>query len=220
GPRARRTALWQLGIAATSQRTVSGEQLALQLPLPRAPRLRALPEWDALVADYATTGASIGRHPLELLRGQLDARGALPTAKLANVPHGREVAVGGLVIARQRPQTAGGVVFLLLEDEGGTLNAIVPAKLYEEERLIVRTEPLLLVSGRLERHAAGGGAINLLARSLERIAPQLGESAPVGRLRQEREAAGGAKAGEADATADDLKASVPPVQHFAQGRRR
>ncbi|MHB1810217.1 MAG: DNA polymerase III subunit alpha, partial [Solirubrobacteraceae bacterium] len=65
GPRARRTALWQLGIAATSQLAAGGEQLALQLPLPRAPRLKPLPEWDALVADYASTGTSIGRHPLE-----------------------------------------------------------------------------------------------------------------------------------------------------------
>ncbi|MHB1467588.1 MAG: OB-fold nucleic acid binding domain-containing protein, partial [Solirubrobacteraceae bacterium] len=172
------------------------------------------------VADYASTGTSIGRHPLELLREQLEARGALPTARLASAPHGSEVAVGGLVIARQRPQTANGVVFLLLEDEDGTLNVIVPGKLYEEQRLVVRTEPLVLVTGRLERHAAGGGAVNLLARSLERISPQLGESATVSRLHPEREAAVGAEASEADATAEDLKASIPPVQHFAQGRRR
>jgi error-prone DNA polymerase len=219
GPRARRTALWQLGLAAIAQPTRGGEQLALQLPLPRAPRLRALPEWDALVADYASTGVSIGKHPMQLLRERLRERGVLTTHELRDVPHGSEVAVGGLVIARQRPQTANGIVFLLLEDEGGTLNVIVPAKLYETERLAVRTEPLVLVRGRLERHPAGGGATNLLARSIERISPELGEGATVTELHPQRNAPAGMPDGDR-ATGEDFKASVPPVQHFAQGRRR
>jgi error-prone DNA polymerase len=68
----------------------------------------------------------------------------------------RRVKVGGFVIARQKPGTAKGITFLLLKDEGGTLNVIVPAKLYEAQPLIVRTEPLILIEGVLERHASGG----------------------------------------------------------------
>ena len=76
--------------------------------------------------------------------------------------------VGGIVVARQRPGTAKGVVFLLLEDETGTVNVIIPPKVYGRDRLTVRTEPLVVVEGVLERFASAGGAINLL---VNRIAP-------------------------------------------------
>jgi error-prone DNA polymerase len=76
------------------------------------------------------------------------------------------VSIGGLVVARQRPGTAKGVVFLLIEDETGTVNLIVPPKVYERDRLTVRTEPLVLVEGTLERHAAAGGAINVLVKRI------------------------------------------------------
>jgi error-prone DNA polymerase len=78
------------------------------------------------------------------------------------------VRVGGIVVARQRPGTAKGVVFLLLEDETGTVNVIIPPKVYTRDRLTVRTEPLVVVEGVLERFASAGGAINLLVK---RIAP-------------------------------------------------
>jgi error-prone DNA polymerase len=78
------------------------------------------------------------------------------------------VRVGGIVVARQRPGTAKGVVFLLLEDETGTVNVIIPPKVYARDRLTVRTEPLVVVEGVLERFASAGGAINLLVK---RIAP-------------------------------------------------
>ena len=76
-------------------------------------------------------------------------------------------------MARQRPGTANGIVFILLEDEYGTINLIVPAEVYERHRLTVRTEPLMLAAGKLERFAAAGGAINVLVdrvgRSTRRI---------------------------------------------------
>ena len=80
--------------------------------------------------------------------------------------HGSGVSIGGLVVARQRPGTANGIVFLLIEDEVGTVNLIVPPRIYERDRLTVRTEPLVLVEGTLERHAAAGGAINILVRRM------------------------------------------------------
>ena len=72
------------------------------------------------------------------------------------------------MVARQRPGTAGGVVFVLLEDEFGVINLVVPPQVYERHRLAVRTEPLLLVEGRLERHAQQAAAINVLVK---RVAP-------------------------------------------------
>ena len=121
-----------------------------------------------MIADYATTGLTVDRHPLRLLREGLSARGIASSADLGDLPHGAHVRVGGIVVARQRPGTAKGVVFLLLEDETGTVNVIIPPKVYARDRLTVRTEPLVVVEGVLERFASAGGAINLLVR---RIAP-------------------------------------------------
>jgi error-prone DNA polymerase len=167
---ARRTALWRLGIAAPAYGAGDdGTQLSLPVDLPQAPALAGLGDWDAMIADYATTGLTIHRHPLRLLREGLAARGAVTSADLAGLPHGSDVRVGGLVVARQRPGTANGIVFLLIEDEMGTVNVIVPPPVYERHRLTVRSEPLMMVEGKLERHASAGGAINLLVRRLSPI---------------------------------------------------
>ena len=173
---ARRTALWQLGVARPALKTKGGQQLALELPLPDAPALDPLTDWQAMIANYTATGISIDRHPLALLREQLTDEGALSTADLAGTRHQSHVKIGGFVIARQKPQTANGITFMLIEDEFGTLNVIVPRKLYERYRTIVRTEPIIRVDGILERHADGGGAINLLAKSINRLTPRFGDA--------------------------------------------
>jgi error-prone DNA polymerase len=174
-PSARRTALWRLGIAAPAFAAGDdGTQLALPIDLPEAPALAPVAEWDAMIADYATTGLTVHRHPLRLLRDGLRAQGAVSSADLATRPHGTSVRIAGLVVARQRPGTAKGVVFLLIEDEAGTVNLIVPPKVYERDRLTVRTEPLVLVDGTLERHPSAGGAINVLVRRIVALdAPDL-----------------------------------------------
>jgi len=164
---ARRTALWRLGIAAPAYGTGGdGTQMSLPLDLPQAPALAAMADWDAMIADYATTGLTVQRHPLRLLRPGLEARGTVRSGDLPRLRHGASVRIGGLVVARQRPGTANGVVFLLIEDETGTVNLIVPPRIYERDRLAVRTEPLILVDGTLERHASAGGAINVLVKRL------------------------------------------------------
>ncbi|HEX6743523.1 MAG TPA: OB-fold nucleic acid binding domain-containing protein, partial [Solirubrobacteraceae bacterium] len=165
----RRPALWRLGAAAPPHAAgAGGTQLSLGLELPAAPELAPLDDWDAMIADYATTGLTVDRHPLRLLREGLSTRGIASSADLGDLPHGAHVRVGGIVVARQRPGTAKGVVFLLLEDETGTVNVIIPPKVYARDRLTVRTEPLVVVEGVLERFASAGGAINLLVK---RIAP-------------------------------------------------
>jgi error-prone DNA polymerase len=164
---ARRVALWRLGIAAPAYGMgEDGTQMSLPLDLPNAPELAPLADWDAMIADYATTGLTVHRHPLRLLRPGLAARGTVTSADLEGLRHGAAVRIGGLVVARQRPGTANGVVFLLIEDESGTVNLIVPPRIYERDRLTVRTEPLVLVEGTLERHVTAGGAINVLVGRL------------------------------------------------------
>jgi len=212
GPHARRTALWQLGVAQPAVKTKGGQQLALPLALPDAPALDPLSEWQSMIADYTATGISIDRHPLRLLREQLSSEGALSIGELAGVRHQTPVKVGGFVIARQKPQTANGITFLLIEDEHGTLNVIVPQKLYEKYRTIVRTEPLIRIAGILERHADGGGAINLLATSIDRLSLRSDSTtAAVTQLHQ---------AEAAHAVADDFAVSAPAVTNFGRGRGR
>ncbi|MDP9399617.1 MAG: DNA polymerase III subunit alpha, partial [Actinomycetota bacterium] len=167
----RRTALWQLGVVAPGRDAgEEGRQLALPLDVGEAPGLRPLPAWQGMVADYASTGLTAGVHPLGLLRDELAAGGLVGTADLAALPHGTPVRVGGLVVARQRPGTAKGVAFLLVEDEAGTVNLVVPPPVYERDRLAVRTEPLVLAEGTLERHPAAGGQVNIVVRRLRTLA--------------------------------------------------
>ncbi len=158
GQAGRREALWQLGLAAGAETDPSGEstQLALPLGLAEAPRLRKLGRWQRLIADYSTSGVTVGEHAMAILRERLTVPKLATSAQLARLPSGGEVAVAGLVIARQRPGTARGTMFLLFEDEFGTINLIVAKEVYERHRLLARAEPLLLARGRLERHQEGG----------------------------------------------------------------
>ena len=231
--RARRIALWQLGVATPGREVPGGTQLALPLDLPAPPALRALSRWEAMLADYSSTGLTTHSHPMALLRGRMPPD-AVTSADLESMRHGARVQVGGLVVARQRPGTANGIVFILLEDEHGTINLIVPAGVYERQRLIVRTEPLMLAEGRLERFAAAGGAINVLVDHVGSIAPRAdgarvarlvpaGEAGP-GEAMGEGAAASEALAGAGEARtageAEDFRAVAPPVMSFASGRRR
>src|SRR6059058_4584286 len=103
-----------------------------------------------MLADYAGTGMTVAAHPLALLRPSLEEAETPPVTSrdLATLPHRSRVSVGGLVVARQRPATANGVVFLLLEDEHTQVNLIVPPQVYDRFRGVIRGEPLVLAKGR------------------------------------------------------------------------
>jgi error-prone DNA polymerase len=161
----RRRALWMLGVAVPGTQVPEGTQLALPLDPHEGPELRALSAWERMLADYGSTGVTLREHPLELMRPGLpqDLR---TSAELERHPHGRRVRVAGLVIARQRPATAKGVTFMLLEDEHGTINLIVSPPVHDRYRLAVRSEPLVLASGRLE---ARDGTINIVVDKIERL---------------------------------------------------
>ena len=109
--------------------------------------------------------------------------------------------VAGLVVARQRPATADGIVFLLLEDETGMVNCIVRPQIYERHRAVVRADPLLMAWGRLERHER---TINVLVTRMQRIDPPAEDARP--------------SAGEV-AAMTRVRAAAPEGQHFGHGRR-
>lgn len=108
-------------------------------------------EVERIVADYAGTGLTIGRHPMALKRDELSMRGILPARDLYQTRQGRRVRVAGMVITRQRPGTAKGFVFLTLEDETGIANIIVRPDLFVQDRLTVIEEPFLIVDGILQQ---------------------------------------------------------------------
>jgi error-prone DNA polymerase len=178
--RRRRAALWQLGLAVPGQVVRDGTQLALELQSASREGHRALDElsaWERLIADYAGTGLTSGPHPMELLRAQVARHGVRTSADLPHARHNSAVRVAGLVLARQRPGSAKGVTFLLLEDEVGTINLVIPPSVYLRDRLAVRTEPLVVAEGRLERHRDGGGQINVVVgrlRPLDELTEETG----------------------------------------------
>jgi error-prone DNA polymerase len=168
----RRDLLWELGLVfrAQSMPGTEGEmkQLPLELePTAETPALRDLTPWERMLADYRHTSMSIETHPLALLRPHLPA-GTLSSVELGEERHGRQVAFAGMTVARQRPSTAKGIVFMLLEDEHGQVNLIVPSEIYERHRATVRAEPLILARGRYERV---GENRNVLVSSLESLGP-------------------------------------------------
>ncbi len=176
----RRDLLWELGLAFRPASVTGTRGEAKQLPLaldPTAetPELRDLTRWERMLADYRQTGLSVGVHPLTLLRPHLPP-GTLTSSELNEAAHGSQVAFAGLAVARQRPSTAKGVVFMLLEDEHGQVNLIVPPQVYERHRAIVRGEPLLLARGRFERVERNRNVLVSELESLSALARRAAES--------------------------------------------
>jgi error-prone DNA polymerase len=142
----RRDALWQV------QRAVrrSGPLLD-ELPEPDAPSpLSPMTHEERLVADFRGTGLTVGPHPMAYHRARMDTLNVRRAVELSRRPEGRRVRVAGCVIARQRPGTAKGFLFLSLEDETGIANAIVTPGLFQQNRFLLAAEPFLLVEGVLQ----------------------------------------------------------------------
>ena len=105
---------------------------------------------ERLVADFQGTGLTVGPHPMAYRRPHLRRARVLSAQELAQVPHGRYVRTAGCVIARQRPGTAKGFVFLSLEDETGISNAIISPDILDQNRLLILAEKFLLLEGELQ----------------------------------------------------------------------
>ncbi|WP_022885051.1 error-prone DNA polymerase [Glaciibacter superstes] len=159
----RREALWNAGDAAQDKAGyLRGSVVAVQPPL-----LPLLSPAEQVVYDLWATGISTDDHPIRHARGKLAARGALRIDQLPTHESGRRIEVGGVVTHRQRPQTAGGVTFINLEDETGTLNVIAGIGVWNRYRRIARESPALVVRGILERSPEG--VTNLIADRFENL---------------------------------------------------
>ena len=144
----------------------SGSEGRPALAAPRGDALAPLlppGEAETIAADYDSLGLTLGRHPLALLRPQLDAAGLASAEALRALAHGRRARAAGLVTCRQRPDTASGVTFVTLEDETGCVNVIVWRDLAERQRRELLGASLLGVEGVVERE---GDVVHLLARRL------------------------------------------------------
>ncbi|HYR35773.1 MAG TPA: error-prone DNA polymerase [Burkholderiales bacterium] len=136
----------------------------MDVPGPESTPVLAPPSEGAdIVADYASLGLTLGRHPLALLRERLRRLGLLDAEKMRQLPHGSAARVAGLVTCRQRPDTASGVVFVTLEDETGNINVVVWNRLVERQRRELLGARLLGVHGTIERD---GEVVHLVARRL------------------------------------------------------
>jgi error-prone DNA polymerase len=123
-------------------------------------------EEERLVADYAGSGLTIGRHPMAFRRHELSMRGVLRAIDLPRARAGRRVRTAGMVITRQRPGTAKGFVFLTLEDETGIANVIIRPDVYAATRLVVIESPFLLVEGILQNQ---DGVTSVRAERMQRL---------------------------------------------------
>ncbi|MGJ8724909.1 MAG: DNA polymerase III subunit alpha [Roseibacillus sp.] len=172
----RRHALWQ--VERPLQLELFTHPVNIQHPTPNTEHqvkeessvLPAMTPWQRLASDFATQNQTTGPHPLKLWRSQMNKGGgrflSLPTAsskegrkspsslktatQLPDLPHGSYLQIAGMVICRQRPQTAKGHCFISLEDETGIANIFVPRKTFEHHRLTITTEPFLLIEGALQ----------------------------------------------------------------------
>jgi error-prone DNA polymerase len=174
----RRQALWQvraiksekpLPLFAHARISGQGDDPAVTLP--------AMPLPEHVVVDYQTTGLSLKAHPLTFLREAYQMRGILANKDLARYENNDRVAVAGVVLVRQRPGTAKGVVFLTIEDETGIANCVVWAKTMERYRRVLMGSRLLLVQGRLQKH---GSIIHVVADNLKDWTHHLARLADVG----------------------------------------
>jgi len=132
--------------------------------------LPPMPPGEAVVHDYKSLSLSLKGHPVSFLRDMLDRQGFLPTDGLRNAPVGRLAQVAGLVLVRQRPVTATGVIFATLEDETGIANIIVWPRVFEKNRRAVLGSRLLGVRGELQRE---GLVVHLIAREFVDFTPRL-----------------------------------------------
>jgi error-prone DNA polymerase len=157
----RRDALWQVERAVRHSGPLVDE---LPEPDSKSP-LNPMDREERLVADFRGTGLTIGLHPMAYQRDRMNAMGIRRATELSSIPNGRHVRIAGCVIARQRPGTAKGFVFLSLEDETGVANAIILPDLFQKNRLLVTSEQFIMVEGILQNQD------NVISVKAERVSP-------------------------------------------------
>jgi error-prone DNA polymerase len=183
----RREALWAVkGLKGEHKAPVQAPLLA-GLPLfEDKVDLPGMPQTQEVAEDYRTTSLSLKAHPVGFYRPMLTRRGVITAEQLLGLKDGRKVSVAGLVLIRQRPGTAKGVVFVTLEDETGVANAVVWKDRFEADRSVVMTASFLVVHGRVQ---AAEGVIHIVAEGFTDLSAELSTlrdepGAPAPRVRQ------------------------------------
>jgi error-prone DNA polymerase len=200
---ARRELLWQLGLLlpggsptpcikpldkTPTPRAKRARQLSLALPTEQdMVSLKDLTDWERMLADYGLLGLSPSYHPLALLRPELP-QDVLTAEQVRASRDGAHVRTAGLVVCRQRPGTAKGFVFLLLEDETGLVNVVVRPDLYEQQRSTIRGEPYLCIEGSVQLRS---GTLNLLATHATPLGQLTGHAAALPRAPERNGVPGG-----------------------------
>ncbi len=157
----RRDALWQVEWAARE----AGPLLS-DLNTEHGSPLEPMNPKERLIADHIGTGVTVGRHPVAHSRDKLRVLGVSTARDLLALRHGASARIAGCVIARQRPGTAHGFIFLSIEDETGIANAIIEPELYERHRALVTYAPTLLITGTLQNVDK---VIHIRARHIEAL---------------------------------------------------
>jgi error-prone DNA polymerase len=169
----RREALWEVSGAGRwnnseharrdeDERDAAEDQRPLLKGEEIMPDFSVLNQLESIGWDYLSTGHSVQGHPLEPFRQELADQGLPDAQSVAGMPDGQKVSYAGLVICRQRPMTAGGVVFMTLEDESGFVNLVVWSTVFEKFRRIILASSVLGVTGKLQSH---DGVVHLIVDS-------------------------------------------------------
>lgn len=164
----RRDALWKAMPARTDMPLF--QELAGPASEEQDPDLPPMSARDDVVQDYSTAGLSVKKHPVSFLRDQLTELRAVTSADLADHPADRRVKVAGLVLMRQRPQTAAGITFVTLEDETGVANLVVYPNVWQRFRQAARFASVMMASGRLQRE---GDVIHVVCDRLDDVSDLL-----------------------------------------------
>jgi error-prone DNA polymerase len=167
----RRDALWDAELVSRPLEPlfkVSGEgERSVHWPL------KPMTEIERVMTDIRLTGMSIGKHPIRFVRAMLNHRGVVPVADLWKEKDGGLVEVAGLIICRQRPATATGIVFLSVEDETGIVNVVVMSDLFERERAKIVNSPAAYITGVLQNLEDTVSVRALSIEPLEMIRPKI-----------------------------------------------
>jgi error-prone DNA polymerase len=173
--------------------------------------LKQLPTGGEVVADYGQAGTTLRDHPVAFLRHDLGRLGISPCSALKTARDGRRITVAGLVLVRQRPGSAGGVIFMTIEDEGATANLVIWQQVFERQRGVALSARMLACRGRVQRE---GDVIHVIADQLVdlddllRSLPQRGDAGELPTGRQHATGSRGAALGHPALPADELRVAA------------
>lgn len=185
---ARREALWairglrdeELPLFAAAARREGAMVAEVVEP---AVALRPMPAGREVVKDYGHTGLTLRRHPVAFLRPELARRRIVTCAEAMGADNRRRVEAAGIILVRQRPGSAKGVMFITLEDETGIANVVVWPKLFERYRRVILSAGMIAVAGRIQ---SADGVVHLVAQRIADLSPELASVGERGALPEER----------------------------------